>query len=369
MGSRMQALLGLGAGLFVAGYAVTSLAGCSAAPTASSRPAASQLKEGLNILDAKDPSVGLSAAYLQNGRVVYVETRTGALKPEVVRNNDPEQPANEIDVRFVDENNLTFFAQRGGDSFADPTWHQDVLRAEGHVPVQGDRTLDFQIAAAAAKALSVAAPAGFEQHVFHLNAFAAMPNPANEPSMLKSRPRTAPPIDVQRPYASTWSGTATIATDKWSMPLVELTWFYAASHSATTIYANGGTVISACNHGNCPGGKHMSNDCTVSSYEAATVTGETTSNLTGANDGTGGCQTAYDWDSGSGSHLCNDDAAYELYQAVHGTTNQANFAVTGQSSHCRGSLCGSSPSNYACNCANGACSGDWNTPNCGGNNF
>jgi hypothetical protein len=97
-------------------------------------------------------------------------------------------------------------------------------------------------------------------------------------------------------------------------------------------------------------------------------TGETSSNTTGANDGTGGCQTAYNWDSGSGSHLCNDDAAYELYQSVHGTTGQSGWAITGQSSHCDGEIngCGSSPSNYACNCAGSACSGDWNTPNCGG---
>jgi len=370
MNRRWQTLLGLGAGLLVAGCYVSSLVGCaSSSPTASSRPTASQLKEGINVLDAKDPAFGLSAAYLQSGRVVYVETRVGALKPEVYRNDAPEEPANEMDMRFVDENNITFFAMRGGDNFVDASWGGDVQHAEGQIPVQGDRTLDFQLAAQAATALSLAAPSGFQDHLFHLKAFAAQPNPASDPAMLASRPKTAAVVDVQRPYSSTWSGTATIQTTKWSRPCVELTWFYAASHSATNMYANGGLVIEACNHGTCPGGSKMSNDCSVSGYNAVAIDGETSGSQTGNNDGTGGCQTAYSWDSGSGSHLCNDDAAYELFQAVHGTTDQSTFAIGNQGSHCRGSLCGSSPSNYACNCANGACSGDWNTPNCGSTNF
>ena len=133
--------------------------------------------------------------------------------------------------------------------------------------------------------------------------------------------------------------------------------------------------ISACNHGTCSGGSNMSADCyswnSASNVYAGgtTITGEVQGSVTGNNDGTGGCQTAYSWDSGSGSHLCNDDAAYELYQTVHGATNQSGWAIGNQASHCRGSLCGSSPSNFACNCAGSACSGDWNTPNCGGNNL
>ena len=189
---------------------------------------------------------------------------------------------------------------------------------------------------------------------------------------------------TEKAYGTYSNGAWTeVYAEKWSMPLVELTWFYAASHSATELYAyySGATnntwvaEFGSCNHGNCPGGSHMSADCyswnSASNVYAGgiTVSGATTSSLTGANDGNGGCQTAYNWDSGSGQHLCNDDAAYELYQTVHGTTNQANFAITNQSSHCRGSTCGQSPSNFACNCAGGACSGDWKTPNCGGNNL
>jgi hypothetical protein len=387
MSRNWQTLLGLAAGVLVAGYSVSSLVGCASnAPTTSSRPGAAQLKEGLNVLEMKDPSIGLSAAYMQNGRVVYIETRTGSLKPEVYRNDSPEAPANEIDTRIVDHNDYTFYSMRGGDNFAEPSWAADIARSYAPTAPDTNRELDMAIARQAVTELIQAAPATFKDHVFHLNAFLDKANPMTDPALVHNQVaiegRHATP--EQKAYGTYANGAWTeVYGEKWSMPLVELTWFYAASHSATEMYAYysgapGNTWVAefgACNHGNCPGGSHMSADCyswnSASNVYAGgiTVSGATTSSLTGANDGNGGCQTAYNWDSGSGQHLCNDDAAYELYQTVHGTTNQANFAITNQSSHCRGSTCGQSPSNFACNCAGGACSGDWNTPNCGGNNL
>jgi hypothetical protein len=376
--------LGLGAGLLVAGFSVASLTGCSNAAPTSSRPTAAELQPGLNILDAKDPAVGLSAAYLENGRVVYLETRVGLLKPEVYRNDRPQEGLNEMDVRFVDQNNVTFYAQRGGDNFADPTWGQDVARSSVASSQQSDRAVDWTMAKEAALAMIAAAPAGFQDHVYQLNTFAAKPNPATDPDLaakLASFKAAAPaPVAGTQAYSSTLSSSSWVQvyTEKWSRGLL-----YVASHSATDMYANFGSgswalEIVACNHGTCPaGGDGMNEDCyswnaASNIYTSGTSeNGETSGSTTGSNDGTGGCQTAYDWDSGSGSHLCNDDAAYELYQSVHGSTNQSGWAITGQSSHCDGDFpaCGQSPSNYACNCAGSACSGDWNTPNCGGKNL
>jgi hypothetical protein len=387
MGKRWQMLFGVGAGLLVAGYSLTSLVGCGGASSStSSRPDASQLKEGLNVLVAKDPTVGLSAAYLQKGRVVYLETRVGLLKPEVYRSDRPNEPAYEMDLRFVDQDNNTFFAQRGGDNFADPSWAQDVARSSTFAAQQSDRALDWGMAIEAAKAMVAALPAGWQDHAFHLNNFAAKPNPATDPTLVQrlaafQAASPGPKATDQKAYSGTFSasGWIQVYTEKWSRGLL-----YVASHSATDMYANFGAgagwqlEITACNHGTCPaGGDGMGADCY--SWNAASniytsgisETGETNGNTTGSGDGTGGCQTAYNWDSGSGSHLCNDDAAYELYQSVHGTTNQSGWAITGQSSHCDGDFpaCGQSPSNYACNCAGSACSGDWNTPNCGGKNL
>ncbi len=389
MNRNWQTLLGLAAGALVAGYSVSSLVGCSSnAPTTSSRPTAAQLKEGLNVLEMKDPSFGLSAAYVQNGRVVYIETRVGALKPEVYRNDAPEEPAYEMDMRVVDQNNYTFFSERGGDNFVDPSWSADIVRSYTPTAPDTNRALDMDIAHTAATALAAAAPASFKDHVFHLNAFVARANPLTDPTLLQKQAaleakHANPTAEQDRAYSGTYSNGnwVEVYAEKWSRPTVELTWFYAASHSATTMYAYysgaSGWVqeISACNHGTCSGGSNMSADCyswnSSSNVYAGgtTITGEVQGGVTGNNDGTGGCQTAYNWDSGSGSHLCNDDAAYELYQTVHGATNNVGWGIWNQASHCRGSDCGQSPSNFACNCAGSACDGDWNTPNCGGNNM
>ena len=155
MSRNWQTLLGLAAGVLVAGYSVSSLVGCSSnAPTTSSRPGAAQLKEGLNVLEMKDPSIGLSAAYMQGGRVVYIETRMGSLKPEVYRNDSPEAPANEIDTRIVDHNDYTFYSMRGGDSFVEPSWAADIARSYTPTAPDTDRVLDMAIARQAVTELS-----------------------------------------------------------------------------------------------------------------------------------------------------------------------------------------------------------------------
>jgi hypothetical protein len=531
MNRRWHAVFGASAALVVAGCALTALPGCSDAPQSSSRPAASQLKEGVNLLLAKDPSWGANAAYMKAGRVVYLESRVGALKPEVYRNDEPSAPPNEMDLRFVDQDGHTFWVQRGGDAFADSTWNAEIAASRHLSPsAYAHRTADFQLATEAAAAVASALPTGFESHAYHLTRFASTPLPTQDSNLkLRAEHLAANPpgaADLARnqaaldatPYSSfSYAQWSVFATDKYSMGLVCVLGVCAASHSSTSMWdyegyfsaaaptpcgtlqagqtlasgavlsscdgaynlvvqatdgnlvlyqgskalwasntsghpgdwlvmqgdgnlvlysstnvplwnsgtggnagayfvvqtdsnlvvydgstplwartgtsyahpqkagpssapAGSGTfnglgwvfAISACNHGDCYNNGAVHYDCSTESswYYNTSVTGESSTALTGANDGTGGCQTAYNWDSGSGSHLCNDDAAYELWQSAnHPGVAPTNFAVTNQASHCDGDLCGQSPSNFACNCAGSACSGDWNTPNCGGANF
>ncbi|HEY3816993.1 MAG TPA: hypothetical protein VGL81_07480 [Polyangiaceae bacterium] len=396
-----QTLLGLGAGLLVAGYTVTSLTGCANAAPASSRPAASELKEGVNILKADDPAWGVNAAYVKAGRVVYIESRVGQLKPEVYRLDSPNEPQYEMDYRFVDQDNHTFLAQRGGDNFADPTWNAEVT-ASRHLPpaAYAHRVDDFRLATEAAGALAKALPKGFEDHAFHMSALAAQPSIPDDvrlqtqAAVIAAEPTIEARAAAQQAYGTDGYGSWSIFnTNKYSKPTVEMTWFYAASHSAAYMgdyegyYSSGeysGTwnvigwvwMLSACNHGTCyNGGNGIGYDCYSQAAGwtyATSITGSTAGGVTGANDGLGGCQTAYNWDSGVGSHLCNDDAAYELWQAKN--NNPGSDANGGSntggghsfdaymSSHCRGSLCGSSPSWFSC--GQYGPSGDWNTPNC-----
>ncbi len=124
---------------------------------------------------------------MQNGRVVYVETRVGSLKPEVYRNDSPEAPANEMDIRIVDHNDYTFYAMRGGDNFADPSWAADIARSYAPTAPDTNRTLDMAIARQAATELIQTAPASFKDHVFHLSAFLDKANPLTDPTLVHNQ--------------------------------------------------------------------------------------------------------------------------------------------------------------------------------------
>jgi hypothetical protein len=377
---RWQVVVGLGIGLLLSGYTL-SLVGCSDAPTSAYHPPASQLKEGVNVLEAKDPQWGMNAAYVESGRVVYVETRVGPLKPEVYRQSYPDDPPNEMDMRFVDQNGYTFFIMRGGDSLIDPTWSKELkttMMPGLQVPAS-ERNQDWRVAQHAAKALSVALPSGFADHVFHLSAFAQRTPPPDDP-LLQARHAGSVSAPTDRAYGTSSLGNNVwLETDKYSGSTGCAFWYCAASHSATYMWYSGddwasyGLAIDANNHGRDP--SQLSYDCYSAGgpSNGVVINGSTAGGATGSGDGQGGCQTAYNWDSGGYDHLCNDDAAYELWQAKQGgqwtylgfeNGDAIGFQWYG-ASHCDGNDCGQSPSYFACDCQTfNGCSGDWNTPNC-----
>jgi hypothetical protein len=394
MGRSWQALMGAAAGLMVAGCAL-SVVGCGGqAPSSSSRPTAAQLKDGLNLLDVSDAKWGMSAAYVSAGRVVYIESRVGPAKPEIYTKDRPGVPLNEMDYRFVDEQNHTFYAVRGGDSFIDPTWASEFNAGRALPPAQyANRDSDFQLAHDAATALALNLPAEFKDHAFHMTDFAKVPLPAQDPLIAaRAKVLSEKPLPPEAAYG-TYQGYATdVTANAESLYLI-------ASHSATetgywysyttsyscncswwschTCHGTGWAVAAslvACNHGDCA--NTMAYQCeTAVVNNSANETASTTSSLTGNNDGQGGCQTAYNWDSGGYDHLCNDDTAYELWQgkggawtgwSYSGPADNIDFKYYG-SSHCMGTFpaCGQSPSYFACDCQSfGGCAGDWNAPWC-----
>jgi len=382
---RTKLLVLAAAGLMAMSTGAGMLIGCSGSTTSTYHPPASQLQEGVNVLEAKDPAWGSNSAFVSSGRVVYVETRVGPLKPDVYRQSWPDDPANEMDMRFVDQNGYTFYVMRGGDSLVDPTWAAEMSKtaAANKLVASADRNLDWKIAQTAAKAVATALPAGFQDHVFHLSAFAAQPTPTEDPFMQAKMTRimSTPLPNGQTPSEQVAYGNFTyganyswLETDKYSAGTVCAIWVCAASHSATNMWDaewNGSSytwvlAIVANDHGRAP--SQLNYDCYSNGgwYAAGTtITGSTAGGADGANDGQGGCQSAYSWSSNNNAHLCNDDAAYQLWQAKQGTTNttlggNVNFSWRGAPSHCDGSFCGPSPSTFSCNYP----SGDWNTPNC-----
>ena len=167
---RTKLLVLAAAGLMAMGTGAASLAGCSGSGTSSYHPPASQLKEGVNLLDVKDAKWGANTAFVRAGRVVYIETRVGALKPEVYRQNAPDDPMNEMDMRIVDQNGYTFLVVRGGDKLIDPTWDAEIAKTDAaeHLVPKSERDLDWKVAQEGALAVAAALPAGFQDHAFHL---------------------------------------------------------------------------------------------------------------------------------------------------------------------------------------------------------
>jgi hypothetical protein len=380
---RWQALLGVGAGVLVAAYSVSSLMGCSSSAPTTGHPPASQLNEGLNILDDRDPAVGFGAAYVKAGRVVYIESKVGPQKPEIYRRAWPDEPANEMDMRFVDQGNHTFYAQRGGDSWVDSTWNIQMTKDVDPTISLADRDLDYTLAQEGAKALVAALPATFKDHAYHLNNFVAMTPPTRDPALMAKVQEfnaKAPQPAKEKAYGyyadSSWTQ---LYAAKYSKSVT----MWSGSHSAVAMYSNPNVgywqyVIAACNHGTCPGASNINYDCYSWNgggwfQYGVQQNGSTVTGVTGSGDGAGGCQTAYNWDSGGYDHLCNDDAAYELWEAKDGSQwtyqgfengDAIGFQYYG-SSWCAASFCGDSPSHFACDCQTfSGCDGDWNTPAC-----
>ena len=316
----------------------------------SARPPASALTEGLNILDASDPTWGFSAAYVKGGHVVYFESRVGAQKPEMYRFAWPDDPPNEMDARYVDENGETFALRIGGDGLVDPTWAPDIKAAKanrkGHIhPVL--RALSFQLTGEMSKALGehlgTDVPPEFKDHVFHSVGLGhnELPNVTADELAAKAREF----LSVQHPVAE--------STD------ADWNYYYVQQYSGTVIYIPGypaacsglsmggcnGTYdeswhtaerfwndqynnnnqfwseyVDACNHGRCAydfmtyGGARWGNASWIYNNEVDTLSLQSPNSDNSGTGVNGACGTPYNWDSGNGSHLCNDDAAFEVWQ-------------------------------------------------------
>jgi hypothetical protein len=344
-------------------------AGCSGNTP---RPTSAALADGLTVLEAKDPMFGVNAAFKEQSRVVYVETRVGSLKPEIYRNDSPGAPAYEMDMRFVDQNNHTFFAMRGGDSFVDPTWTREMgTTAHTQVTDLAGRELDFALAQKAAAALGTALPAAFKDHAFHAIAYSKQPLPSQDAHLIAASAQVAkapPPAAAtsEQAYGSFNSGGwSQFWTGKYSGDTGCVFWT-CAKHSATDMWScdwNGSGCswvrrIVANNHGRSPWDGGMGYDCaSQGGWQYNGIDGSTAGGADGNWDGQGGCQTGYSWSSNNYAHLCNDDAAYELWEAKSGPQDAINFYSTspgGWGSGYRGF------GNFSCSYP----SGDWNTPNC-----
>ncbi len=324
--------------------------GCGGAGNGtSSRPSIQELKEGLNIVDAVDAKWGFDAAYVKAGHAVYFSSRVGALKPEGYRQAWPDDPPNEMDARYVDENGDTFILRVGGDKFIDPTWAADIQAGhEAHTkldPVQRAKSFELahELASALKTELGHKLPIQFSPFVVHATTLGEVTLPKLDPTDLGKLAKPAEMAygsngDYNQYYVQQYSGSVTYipfypsGCSALPSPIGGCGSQQHAYHTAERFWNyqyNGGSsfwsmYVDACNHGRCAydgltyttgrwGNAGWIWDKTVDSLWLDSPNLD--NNGTGVS---GACQTSYSWNSGSGSHLCNDDAAFEIWQMDNG---------------------------------------------------
>jgi hypothetical protein len=294
---------------------------------------------------------------VKEDRVVYLEQRVGALKPELYREISPGEPPNEIDLRWIDGNGATFFVQRGGDTYVDSEWSADINAGFVNPVPAAHRDADFALAKEAASEIAKAMPRDLATLAYHPAVYATRPVPSQDPLLLaKLDEIKAAGINTEVQYANfdqggQWwlEGDLYDKSTSWGL----------ARHSGVAMwaysYASGSwqLAILACNHGTCPGSMGYSGCYSTGGiFNGIAIGGETTGS-TGTVSG--GCLTPYSWNSGGYDHLCNDDSAYELWQIKYGSRGGGTLDTHGDGSWVH----------YACTCSNNAgCDNDWSRPYC-----
>jgi hypothetical protein len=354
----------------VGGAAAVGCSGNSGPQTSSSsRPAAAQLSEGVNVLSAR-PDWGMDAAYKKNGRVIYFQTRVGALKPELYRNEFPNQPQYEMDARFVDEKGHTFKMIIGGDNLIDSSWPADIVKGREFkdLATSAERQLDFQLASDIADELMKAPPKGMDDHVYHLVSLGHH-NPYAMPMMIQHA------ADAQAKLVASGRqvelGLNGCSSNFQEGDLYGQCIFACVGHHSSVIgwnyngcNATWDEEIISCNHGACAADSGMNyQGYTNSAYQSWDLNQQWSAEMSTVNRGytSGhGCQTNYNWNTPPG-HLCNDDSSYELWNIHDGPSygygsnhlgNGSSFCYT-NGGHGNACSCSSSCNN---------CSGDWSFP-------
>jgi hypothetical protein len=360
--------------------AAPALIGCSS-PTSqstSARPPIAQLAQGLTVIDA-DPAVHVYAAYRAGDLAVFLETKVGPLKPQVYRDQFPNEPAYEMDSRVVDQDGRTFTLVIGGDSLIDKSWGVDMAAGEKLPPNPAARQdALFQLARTAGQAVAGLNRADISDHVFHLvNATKTVPS-ENVALMNRANVAMASSLaaGVQRPLDSI--GYHYLEGDLYGKSIFggiahhSNVWGWDGNYDFTTSTWSWTNNIVACNHGDCSNSGNMSyqNESSFSGGSGhwvpaantlAAIYSEEPSQSNSVVTSGHGCQSGYNWDTPPG-HECNDDSAYELWQ-IH--DSPTNYGYGGSSKGNGSNFCATSGSNgNACSCSSScnSCSGDWGYP-------
>ncbi|MBL8715821.1 MAG: hypothetical protein JNL79_07480 [Myxococcales bacterium] len=283
-----------------------------------SRPAVTELREGLNILKTEGAIVG---AFRKGDRAIYFETRAGEKTLDVYRNLDPSLPEHEMDLRVMDDSGRTFYVQQGGDTLPE-AWEKDIAAEASRPRVDPIRRADdFGLMKEAAIAMENAdLPVAVKAHKV---SFAATKLGVRDDMLRPAVEKAVKEVG----YAP--ANNSIELHGKWII-------WGVAEHTATWSNVNG-VIRDNCQHGNCA--SSMSHWCTATGTGGAQYTESSTSN-SGSFANSGNCTTNYNWNSTGGGHNCHDDSVRAIWGVKYGPQGTSTSGVCNNSaSHWYGPSC------------------------------
>lgn len=291
------------AGAFVV---LSSVLGCGGA---SSKPAPESLPQGLSVFEASE-DFGISGAFKKGEHVVFFETRRGAVRPDFHRTVSPELGEYEVDARYTDEKGNTLVLQKGGDTFADPTWESDLAKQELSKKVV---VLPEQLELASEAADAITKYQFPSTLSFHRGQLADLGVTAKIPVIDNAAGTIAKDVTG---YDNIQVG-ASASYEIHYKYIACVAWICAGQHSAVRVRTASGAIYDGCQHGSCAGS--MGSISCRGSGSGGTFQRETSTNLTSY---TSGCLTSYNWNSGGGTHNCHDDSMMAGYGIKYGMQSQ-----------------------------------------------
>jgi hypothetical protein len=304
---------------------VPAMVGCAAETTTPPVPSTDKVADGLTVLSTTDDT-HLNLAFRKEGITIFLQANRGHIAPEPYQVKDAPT-VYEVDARFVADNGRTFFLQRGGDEWVDPTWGEEFARDQATPMASISNEKLFAMAQEASELLDVKLPVqlGAEKLTLHTQTLGAIRSygkvavaefAANKVLLAAHRAQLGEAVK-EIPYGSGGPdvGNIYLGQNYYYIALHRKSIYLLGEHSATETWSWNGsawaTPVYMCNHGECSYG--MGRKCLLQYYER----------LNGTYNGFDlqTCKTGYDAFSGGGGHNCHDDSRLQLSNFHHNNSN------------------------------------------------
>ncbi|PKN26664.1 MAG: hypothetical protein CVU65_04970 [Deltaproteobacteria bacterium HGW-Deltaproteobacteria-22] len=280
-------------------------------------------RQGVTLLDVQ-PGFSFTARFVKGDDVIFVQAVRGQRTPEMYQ-QDPESPRFEIDARVTDRDGRILYLRRGGDSFVDPTWTDDVIWQESLPPATGANRALFEMIAEAtdaieAELLTQGVVVTLLDELSAVRGFARNAPVAYADSLRLVDERILKEGFLGIPEAG---GGGSLAGEEADALSLSAGWYYAAVHDKSTALIarhsgvrlhqlNGSGTFAYydfCNHGTCPA--EMSQKCSLIKINRPAWY-------------LPACSTGYAAFSDGGGHNCHDDSRVQMASFIFGASNNGS---------------------------------------------